>query len=114
MKLTNHLLISVAEVENVWSYSFTPPYVFMTQCLITKHQQQFYFSLSHMTSGRNFLSFLSTGLFKSMCAETQRCTGTFESPCIFLPLVYMGAKIGMFENKVSRRICGTNREKGGR
>jgi len=38
----DHSPLSGAEVNNVWSYTFTPPYVFIAWCLV-KHRDTFTF-----------------------------------------------------------------------
>jgi hypothetical protein len=57
---TDHALPSSAEVKNAWSYAFTPPYAFMTWCLV-KHRDNFTstlftcFSIHHPTHLSNFI-----------------------------------------------------------
>jgi hypothetical protein len=40
----DHSTPSSAEFKNVWSYTSTPPYVFMARCLI-KHREHIYLSM---------------------------------------------------------------------
>jgi hypothetical protein len=44
VKLTAHLLL-VPRSKNAWSYTSTPPYVFMAWCFV-KHRDNFTFTLS--------------------------------------------------------------------
>jgi hypothetical protein len=41
----NHTPPSSAEVKNAWSYTSTPPYVFMEWCLV-KHGDKFNFEMA--------------------------------------------------------------------
>jgi hypothetical protein len=50
MKLATHLHL-VAELKNLWSYTFTPPYVFMGRCLI-KHRD-FTFTFNSVSNNLN-------------------------------------------------------------
>jgi hypothetical protein len=39
----DHSPLTIAEVKKMWIYTSTPPYAFMTQCLIIKHRDNFTF-----------------------------------------------------------------------
>jgi hypothetical protein len=45
----DHSHSSSAEVKNAWSYTSTPQYAFMAQCLV-KHRDNFYFTFTFRCS----------------------------------------------------------------
>jgi hypothetical protein len=60
----DHSPTASAEVKKMWIYTSTPPYAFITQCLISEAQGQVYIlhntSISHLTDSTKWLQLMST------------------------------------------------------
>jgi hypothetical protein len=60
----NYSLLTITEVKNAWSYTYTLPYVFMTQCLI-KHRTCLHGGVTGQAQGHlHILSYL-----REICRE---------------------------------------------